>query len=119
MSDEEDIYKERQKEKDQLMKFYYDWTRTFDEFRDHAFQTFKYLRLDDTWPHRVLITLLIDHVKLTESKPHFEQVKSYIYSILEEDLFFDYLKNTPESKPTLNNNVIKLVIDNEKTPEKK
>lgn len=118
MTDKSDIDKEKQKEKEELVKFYNSWTTAFEEFSEYALGKFKYLRLDDTWAQRILIVLLIDHVKLTSSPEIFEKVKSYIYSVLEEDIFYNYLQTDDKSKPLISNNVVKLIIDNDKKPKK-
>ena len=114
MTDKSDIDKEKEKEKEELVKFYNSWTTAFDEFSEYALGKFKYLRLDDTWAQRILIVLLIDHVKLTSPPEIFEKIKSYIYSVLDEDIFYNYLQTDDKSKPIKSNNVVKLIIDNDK-----
>jgi len=109
---------EIEKEKKELIEFYNKWTSTFDEFTSYAFEKFKYLRLDETWAHRILLTLLIDHIKITSSKDHYDQVKNYTLNIFDEDLFFNSLKEGNESSPKKNDNIIKLVVDNKKKPKK-
>jgi len=118
MTDKKDIDKEKEQEREELVKFYNSWTTAFEEFSEYALGKFKYLRLDDTWAQRVLIALLIDHVKLTYPPEIFEKVKSYIYSVLDEDIFYDYLQTDDKSKSLISNNVIKLVIDNDKKNKK-
>ena len=95
---------EIEKEKKELIEFYNKWTSTFDEFTSYAFEKFKYL--------------LIDHIKITSSKDHYNQVKNYTLNIFDEDLFFNSLKEGNESSPKKNDNIIKLVVDNKKKPKK-
>ena len=116
MKDKDKI--EIEKEKKELLQFYDKWTNTFDDFTSYAFEKFKYIRLDQTWAHRILLTLLIDHIKSTQSKDHYKQVKNYTLNIFDEDLFFKDLKNDNESSPKFKNNIIKLVVDNKKKPKK-
>lgn len=116
MKDKDQIKKEKEQEKKELVEFYDKWTNTFDDFTFYATEKFKYLRLDETWAHRVLLTLLIDHIKITSSKDHYDQVKNYTLNIFDEDLFFNPLKED-ESLPK-KNNIIQLVVDNKKKPKK-
>ena len=118
MKDKDQIEKEKEKEKKELIQFYDKWTNTFDDFASYATEKFTYLRLDETWVHRILLTLLIDHIKLTQSKDHYEQVKNYTLNIFDEDLFFNSLKEGNESSPKIKNNIIQLVVDNKKKPKK-
>jgi len=114
VKDKDRIELEKQKEKEELLLFYNEWTNKFDDFTAYAFDKFKYIRLDETWPHRILLTLLIDHIKLTRSKLHYEQVKEYLTCIFNEDLFENFIKEAEINKES----IIKLVVDNDKKPKK-
>jgi hypothetical protein len=115
VKDKDQIELEKQKEKEELLLFYNEWTNKFDDFTAYAFDKFKYIRLDETWPHRILLTLLIDHIKVTRSELHYEQVKDYLTSIFNEDLFENLIKKAEVKSKT----VIKLVVNNDKKkPEK-
>ena len=118
MKDKDQIEKEKEQEKKELIEFYDKWTNTFDDFTSYATEKFKYLRLDETWAHRILLTLLIDHIKITSPKDHYNQVKNYTLNIFDEDLFLNSLKEGNESSPKKNDNIIKLVVDNKKKPKK-
>lgn len=116
------IKKEMALEKAKLETFYGQWINQFEDFIGYAKQTFKYVRLDPTWSHKVLTVTLIDHVKLIESENSFKEYVDYIHRILVE---YDYeifhnrtTQGYEEQQKKKENNVVKLIIDNKKKPKK-